>query len=135
MEDHMSQLMFQHFLKKRNRMSGKTIQRDRKISSKLVLIEQVIGLAKSFKILTLASNRTEAKLVSDISFVVVQFKKKCIIPPFKLNYFIIESKLLHMSEYTNIQSKYTCNNYHIYIYLGLYIHVHNNKVSLEYNFI
>ena len=63
------------FLKKRNRMSGKTVQRDRKISSKLVHIEQVIGLAKSFKILTLASNRTEAKLVSDISFVVVQFQK------------------------------------------------------------
>jgi hypothetical protein len=75
MEDQMSQLMFQHFLKKRNRMSEKTVQRDRKISSKLVHIEQVIGLAKSFKILTLASNRTEAKLVSDISFVVVQFKK------------------------------------------------------------
>jgi len=34
----------------------------------------VIGLAKSFKILTLASNRTETKLVSDISFVVVQFQ-------------------------------------------------------------
>jgi hypothetical protein len=73
MEDQMSQLMFQHFLKKRNRMSGKTVQRDRKLCSKLVHIEQVIGLAKSFKILTLASNRT-AKLVSDISFVVVQFQ-------------------------------------------------------------
>jgi hypothetical protein len=46
---------------------------------KLVHIEQVIGIAKSFKILTLASNRTEAKLVSDISFVVVQFKKNEII--------------------------------------------------------
>jgi hypothetical protein len=46
-------------------MSGKTMQRERKISSKLVHIEQVIDLAKSFKILTLASNRTEAKLVSD----------------------------------------------------------------------
>jgi hypothetical protein len=46
-------------------MSGKTVQRDRKLSSKLVLIEQVIGLAKSFNILILASNRTEAKLVSD----------------------------------------------------------------------
>ena len=93
----MSQLMFQLFLKKGNRMSGKTVQRDRKISSKFVHIEQVIGLAKSFKILTLASNRTEAKLVSDISFVVVQFQKS-IIPPFKLNYFIIESKLLYMSD-------------------------------------
>jgi hypothetical protein len=67
-----------HFLKKRNRMSGKTVQKDRKLSSKLVHIEQVIGLAKSFKILTLASNRTEAKLVSDISFVVVQFQKNAL---------------------------------------------------------
>jgi hypothetical protein len=47
-------------------MSGKTVQRDRKLSSKLVHIEQVIDLVKSFKILILASNRTEAKLVSDI---------------------------------------------------------------------
>ena len=74
----MSQLMFQHLLKKRNRMSGKTVQRDRKISSKLVHIEQVIGLTKSFKILTLASDRTEAKLVSDNSFVVVQFQKNAL---------------------------------------------------------
>jgi hypothetical protein len=65
-----------------------------------------------------ASNRTEPKLVSDISFVVVQFKKKCIIPPFKLNYFIIESKLLYMSEY-NKQSKYTCI---AIIYIGSYIY-------------
>jgi hypothetical protein len=43
----MEDQMFQHFLKKRNRMSGKTMQRDRKISSKLVHIEQVIDLAKS----------------------------------------------------------------------------------------
>jgi hypothetical protein len=78
MEDQMSQLMFQHFLKKRNRMSGKTVQRDRKICSKLVHIEQVIGLTKSFKILTLASDRTEAKLVSDNSFVVVQFQKNAL---------------------------------------------------------
>jgi hypothetical protein len=85
-------------------MSGKTVQRDRQISSKLVHIEQVIGLAKSFKILTLASNRTEAKLVSDISFVVVQFKKKCIIPLFKLNYFIIESKLLYQRRHDTLVS-------------------------------
>ena len=90
-------LMFQHFVKKINRMSGKTVPlRDRKISSKLVHIEQVICLTKSFTILTLASNRTEAKLVSDISFIVVQFKKKCIIQPLKLNYFIIEHKLLYI---------------------------------------
>ena len=48
-------------------MSGKTVQRSRKISSKLVHIEQVIGLAKTFKILTVALNRTETKLARDIS--------------------------------------------------------------------
>ena len=55
-------------------MAQKTVQRDRKISSKLIHIEQVIGLAKTSKILTFALNRTEAKLASDISFVVVQFQ-------------------------------------------------------------
>ena len=70
----MSQLMFQHFFKVKKQDVWKN-SADRKLSSKLVHIEQVIDLAKSFKILTLASNRTEAKLVSDISFVVVQFKK------------------------------------------------------------
>jgi hypothetical protein len=38
------------FKKKKNRMSGKTVQRNRKISSKLVHIEQVIGLAKHIKL-------------------------------------------------------------------------------------
>jgi hypothetical protein len=33
------------------------------------------NVGTSFKMLTLASNRTEAKLVSDISFVVVLFQK------------------------------------------------------------
>ena len=45
-----------------------------KISSKLVRIEQVIGFTKAFKILTLALNRTEANIASDISFVVLQFQ-------------------------------------------------------------
>jgi hypothetical protein len=34
----------------------------------------VIGLAKTYKILTIALNRTETKLAIDISFVVVQFQ-------------------------------------------------------------
>jgi hypothetical protein len=46
----LSPVPFQHFLKKRNRMSEKTVQRNRKISSKLVHIEQVIGLAKHIKL-------------------------------------------------------------------------------------
>ena len=97
MDDLMSQLIFQHFVQKLNRMSVKTVPlRDIHISSKLVHVEQVIGLGNSFTILTLASNRTEAQLVSDMSFVVVQFKNKCITQPSKLTYFIIESKLLYI---------------------------------------
>ena len=50
------------FLKKRNRMSGITVQRDSKISSKRVHnIEQVIGLANTFKILIVTLNRTETR--------------------------------------------------------------------------
>ncbi|VDI07047.1 Hypothetical predicted protein [Mytilus galloprovincialis] len=70
------------FFKKRNRMTGKTVLRDRKISSKHVHIERIIGLAKTFKILTVAMNRTETKLSSDIIFVVFMLCnfRQCIIP-------------------------------------------------------
>jgi len=69
------------FFRKRNRMAGKTVLRDRKKSSKRVHIERVIGLAKTFKILTVALNRTETKLASDIIFVVFMLCnfKRCII--------------------------------------------------------
>ena len=62
------------FLKKRNRFSRKIVQRDRKISSKCVDIEQVVGLTKTFKMPTLALNRTETKLTRKVSFAVVQFQ-------------------------------------------------------------
>jgi hypothetical protein len=39
------------FFRKQNRMSNKIVLRDKKISSKRVLIEKLIGLAKTFKIL------------------------------------------------------------------------------------
>lgn len=57
------------FFKKRNRMSGETVVRDRKISSKRVHIERIIGLAKTFKILVESMTATEAKLSSEIIFV------------------------------------------------------------------
>ncbi|CAC5399359.1 unnamed protein product [Mytilus coruscus] len=56
------------FFKKRNRISGKTPLRDRKVSSKRVHIERNIGLCKTYKILTNAMNGTETKLASDITF-------------------------------------------------------------------
>ncbi|XP_069109333.1 uncharacterized protein [Argopecten irradians] len=70
------------FFKKRNRMNSKTLMRDRKITSKRVHIERVIGLGKTFKILTNPLNSTETKLSSHITFccyMLCNFKT-CIIP-------------------------------------------------------
>jgi hypothetical protein len=50
----------------------KKVKRDRNISSKLVHIEHVIGLAKTFKIIIFASNRTEANFPGDILFQLMQ---------------------------------------------------------------
>ncbi|KAL5006306.1 hypothetical protein ScPMuIL_015112 [Solemya velum] len=40
------------FFKKKNRMSGREVVKDRKIASKRVHVERIIGLAKTFKILS-----------------------------------------------------------------------------------
>jgi hypothetical protein len=70
------------FFSKKNRMSGKTVLRDRRISSKRVHIERIIGLAKTYKILTHPLNSTETKLASEITFVCFMLCnfKKCIVP-------------------------------------------------------
>ena len=57
------------FFKKKNRMSGKSVIRDRKVSSKRVHIERIIGLGKTYKILTRPLTGTEASLSSDIVFI------------------------------------------------------------------
>lgn len=57
------------FFSKKNRMSGKAVLHDRKISSKRVHIERIIGLAKTYKILTTPMNTTETKLASEITFI------------------------------------------------------------------
>ena len=57
------------FFKKKNRMSGNTVLRDRKISSKRVHIERLIGLAKTYKILTCPMSATETKLSNNIIFI------------------------------------------------------------------
>ena len=70
------------FFRKRNRISNKTLNRDRKISSKHVHVERVIGLGKTYKILATPMNQTEAALSSDIVFVcymLVNFRP-CIVP-------------------------------------------------------
>ena len=72
------------FFKKRNRMSCKTVLRDRKISSKRVHIERLIGLAKTYKILKGPLNTTETKLASEIIFVCFTLCnfRKCIVPKY-----------------------------------------------------
>jgi len=70
------------FFKKRNRFGHKTVMRDRKIASKRVHVERVIGLAKTYKILTRPLNQTESVLSSDIIFVcfmLINFRQ-CIVP-------------------------------------------------------
>ncbi|XP_069139342.1 uncharacterized protein [Argopecten irradians] len=57
------------FFRKKNRMTGKVVLRDRKISSKRVHVERIIGLAKTFKILAAPMNNTQTKLSSEITFV------------------------------------------------------------------
>lgn len=57
------------FFKKKNRLTGEIVMKDRKISSKRVHVERIIGLAKTFKILTESMTATETKLSTEITFV------------------------------------------------------------------
>ncbi|CAC5415026.1 unnamed protein product [Mytilus coruscus] len=70
------------FFEKRNRISRKTLLRDRKVSSKRVHIERIIGLGKTYKILTNPMNGTETKLASDITFscFMLFYFRTCIVP-------------------------------------------------------
>lgn len=72
------------FFKKKNRMSCSTVIQDRKISSKRVHIERIIGLAKTFKILVEPMNSSETKLSSHITFVCFMLCnfKTCIVPSY-----------------------------------------------------
>lgn len=70
------------FLSKKNRLSGDTVMKDRKIASKRVHIERIIGLAKSYSILKSSLNATETKLATEITFIcfmLVNFRS-CIVP-------------------------------------------------------
>jgi hypothetical protein len=62
-------------------MTNATVMGDRRISSKRVHVERIIGLAKTYKILTHPLNSTETLLASDIlfiCFVLVNFRP-CIV--------------------------------------------------------
>jgi len=50
-------------------MTTNTVLQDRKISSKRVHIERVIGLAKTYKILTEPMNSTETMYASELIFI------------------------------------------------------------------
>lgn len=72
------------FFRKKNRLTGETVARDRKIASKRVHVERVIGSAKTYRILTQPLTHTEALLASDIIFIcfmLVNFRR-CIVPKF-----------------------------------------------------
>lgn len=70
------------FFRKKNRMSGETVVRDRKISSKRVHIERIIGLGKTYKILVEPMSGTETKMASEIIFICYMLCnfRKCIVP-------------------------------------------------------
>jgi hypothetical protein len=69
------------FFKKKNRMSGKTVMKDRKIASKRVHIERIIGLGKTYTLLTRNMNASETKMATKIIFVcymLCNFKKRIV---------------------------------------------------------
>lgn len=70
------------FFSKKNRMNQATVLKDRKIASKRVHIERIIGLGKTYRILTEPMSCTETKLASEIVFVCFMLCnfRKCIIP-------------------------------------------------------
>ena len=70
------------FLKKGNRFDNSVVVHDRKVASKRVHVERVIGLIKTFKILCQPMDITNIALASEIIFVcgmLCNFKQ-CIIP-------------------------------------------------------
>lgn len=70
------------FFKKTNRLSGKAVLSDRKIASKRVHIERIIGLGKTYKILTSPLGHAETQLASDIIFICFMLCnfRSCIVP-------------------------------------------------------
>ena len=70
------------FFKKKNRMSEQSVMKDRKIASKRVHVERIIGLAKTYKILTQPLNLTDAPLADAIVFTCFSLCnfRSCIIP-------------------------------------------------------
>jgi hypothetical protein len=70
------------FLTKKNRFSSSSLARDRKIASKRVHIERVIGLIKTYKILSQPMDLKKAVFGSEIVFVCSMLCnfRRCIVP-------------------------------------------------------
>ena len=70
------------FMRKKNRLSGMTVIKDKKIASKRIHIERLIGLAKTYKILQEPMNATETALGSEIIFICCMLCnfRTCIVP-------------------------------------------------------
>ena len=69
------------FFKKKNRMSTATVMKDRKIASKRVHIERIIGLAKTYKILRDPLSNVESSLATRIVkvvFLLCNFRKRIV---------------------------------------------------------
>lgn len=69
------------FLSRKNRLTNKTVRKDRAISSKRVHIERIIGLGKTYKILRDPMTHIEYKLATQISSVVFwlcNFRKRIV---------------------------------------------------------
>lgn len=56
------------FFRKKNRLSGVIVRKDRKLASKRVHVERAIGLAKTYRILVEPMNTTECALATEIAF-------------------------------------------------------------------
>ena len=70
------------FFKKKNRLDKATLLKDRRIASKRVHIERIIGLGKTYRILRSPMNSTYTKLSSKIIFICYMLCnfKTCIVP-------------------------------------------------------
>ena len=71
-----------HFTKGKSQLSGKDILNDRKVSSKRIHIERVIGLARTYKILKQHMDPTITKLSGEIIFLCFALCnfRPCIVP-------------------------------------------------------
>ena len=80
-EAHHVSINIPSFYRKKNRLSGQTLMKDRKIASKRVHVERIIGLGKTYKILSSPMNNTESALATQITrvcFILCNFRGRIV---------------------------------------------------------